>query len=170
MRVVSSKLFGLALRFVLPMYSYMKGFEMRFNSQKLALLSLFLVVVPLIGRAWAAFGPCVVYRAAGTAPVPSPIGCYQNTLKTLTTCFCGGSIALVPEASSCSNANSVPCTEVNVEALITYGSDGSNCLTWTWSPIPVPWGMFYPTCGGACFQDLTTAWPTWSTPKDTSCT
>jgi hypothetical protein len=138
---------------------------MKSRFRKLAFLALFLVMVPLVSRTWAAFGPCTVYRAGGLAPVASPIGCYQNILSTLPDCFCGGKIVIVPEASACSNTNSIVCTEVNVEALITYGSDGSDCMTWRYLPLI----GFYPTCGGTCFQDLTTGWPTWGTPLDTSC-
>ena len=165
MRVVLSKLFCLPLL----LYSHKEGIKMKFYSRKLAILSMFLVVVPLIGQSWAAFGPCVVYRPGGLAPVNSPIGCYRDPLSTLMYCFCGGSIAIIPEASRCSNANSVPCSTVDVEMLIVYGSDGSDCLTWSWYPFPPPFGSPYTTCGGACFQDPTTGWPTWSDPKDTSC-
>jgi len=111
--------------------------------------------------AWAAFGPCTIYRPAATTP--STIGCYTKWNTVTFTCFCGGMITIIPEASSCSNTNSTPCSEINVEASIGFSSSGK-CLVW----YSVPGGVV-PVCNGTCLQDPKTRWSTWSTPKDTNC-
>jgi hypothetical protein len=74
-------------------------------------------------------------------------------------------ITIVPEASSCSNTNTTPCSEINVEASINFSSSGK-CLVWVTLPTG---GPPVPLCAGRCFQDPTTRWTTWSTPKDTNC-
>jgi hypothetical protein len=91
--------------------------------------------------AWAAFGPCNITRPG---VFNTTIGCYGRFVPFAMECHCGGMAAIRPEHSACANANAIPCTEILVESIILFRSDGSDCSN------------FGLSCGGICFIDLTT--------------
>jgi hypothetical protein len=110
--------------------------------------------------AWAAFGPCVIYRLKGLGP-SQPIGCYKFWQNITYTCRCAGELVIIPEASWCRNTNTTPCSEVQVPLLESYETSGT-CMTWVVGyPFPLP------LCGGTCVVDPKSKWPTWGT--DTAC-
>ena len=107
--------------------------------------------------AWAAFGPCVIYRLKGLGP-SQPIGCYKFWQNITYTCRCAGELVIIPEASWCRNTNTTPCSEVQVPLLESYETSGT---------CNIGWGSWFPVCGGTCVVDPKSKWPTWGT--DTAC-
>ena len=107
--------------------------------------------------AWAAFGPCVIYRLKGLGP-SQPIGCYEFWGNISYTCKCARELVIIPEASWCRNTNTTQCSEVQVPLLESYETSGT---------CNIGWGSWFPVCGGTCVVDPKSKWPTWGT--DTAC-
>jgi hypothetical protein len=72
-------------------------------------------------------------------------------------CHSGGMAAIVPEHSACANANAIPCTEIRVESIILFRSDGSDCSNFGFG------------CGGLCLIDVKTR-TSFFNPAGTNCT